>query len=325
MYRRNLDIAIAAVIAILGGLAAAKHLPGVVTIPLGIGLFFAPGYLWSEAIINQWLPGVERALISLGMAFIFPILGGFLFYGLHISLFQSAWIGLLVVLTLLGVVAVAVQRLRDVPTDPRQQQPNRRQQSPSQSGAVALNSFVFGVAGLIAIGAVAYSVKSAEDQKFPGFTQLSMTQAVDNTAAQNLGVLSNNPTAQASAAEEENALQQSATQAHLYVANHEGVPEQYVLKLLLNGKVSKTYPIILNDGQSWQQTVAWTMNSPMLVDLYLSPNTTKPNYYTDNGVCYSSLTLLPTVLRSEGKVCPGGAANPVTPVKPTSTAKPTTR
>ena len=35
MYRnRNLDIAIAAVIAILGGLAAAKHLPGQITIPL---------------------------------------------------------------------------------------------------------------------------------------------------------------------------------------------------------------------------------------------------------------------------------------------------
>ena len=61
MYRyRNLDIAIATVVAILGGLAAAKQLPGQVTIPLGLGLFFAPGYLWSEAILTQRLPGIER-------------------------------------------------------------------------------------------------------------------------------------------------------------------------------------------------------------------------------------------------------------------------
>jgi hypothetical protein len=42
MYRRNLDIALAAIIAILGGLAAAAKLPGTATIPLGVGLFFAP-------------------------------------------------------------------------------------------------------------------------------------------------------------------------------------------------------------------------------------------------------------------------------------------
>src|SRR6202035_5863233 len=166
MYRnRNLDIAIAAVIAVLGGLAAAKHLPGQVTIPLGVGLFFAPGYLWSEAILTQRLPGLERTLTTLGMALILPILGGFLFYGLHIPLFRSSWIGLLVVLTLLGVVAVAVQRLRQVPVDERQQR-RPSQQPPSRNGLV-LHSFIFGLAGVIALGAVAYSVKSAEAEKFP--------------------------------------------------------------------------------------------------------------------------------------------------------------
>src|SRR6185312_7249276 len=145
MYRtRNLDIAIAAILAILGGLAAAKNMPGQVTIPLGAALFFAPGYLWSEAILSQRLPGIERAMTTVGMALIFPILGGFLFYGLHIPLFKSSWIGLLVVLTLLGVVAVAVQRLRESPVDERRQQQGRNQQPPRQSGSVALHSFVFG-------------------------------------------------------------------------------------------------------------------------------------------------------------------------------------
>jgi hypothetical protein len=299
MYRnRNLDIAIAAVIAILGGLAAAKHLPGQVTIPLGVGLFFAPGYLWSEAILTQRLPGLERTLTTLGMALILPILGGFLFYGLHIPLFKSSWIGLLVVLTLLGVVAVAVQRLRDVPVDERQQR-RPSQQAPRRNGLV-LHSFIFGLAGVIAIGSVAYSVKSAEAEKFPGYTMLWMTPVVDNSAAQNTAILSNNPAAQAQAANDEDTLQQNATQGHLGVTNHQGVPEQYELKLLVNGKLTGNWAITLNDGQSWQKTIAWhTTNYAMLADLYLLPNTTTPFHYVNNGACISNIKLLPTVLKVE--------------------------
>ncbi len=307
MYRnRNLDIAIATIIAVLGGLAAAKQLPGQITIPLGIGLFFAPGYLWSEAILNQWLPGVERALTSVGMALIFPILGGFLFYGLHIPLFRSSWIGLLVVLTLLGVVAVAVQRLRQPPAvrrPPRpvsQQSPRRGDQPPPRrGGSIALHSSIFGLAGLIAIGAVAYSVKSAEAQKFPGYTMLSMTPVVDNALAQNIALLSNNLAAQNQAAEVQDTLQGKATQAHLYVADHQGVPEQYELKLLQKGKVVKTWPITLNDGQSWQVTVAWTTNYSVIADLYLLPNTSTPLHYVNNGACVSSPNPLPLALRAE--------------------------
>jgi hypothetical protein len=305
MYRRNLDIAIAATIAILGGLAAAKHLPGQVTIPLGVGLFFAPGYLWSEAILTQRLPGLERTLTTLGMALILPILGGFLFYGLHIPLFRSSWIGLLVVLTLLGVVAVAVQRLRDVPVDERQQR-RPSQQAPRRNGLV-LHSFIFGLAGVIAIGSVAYSVKSAEAEKFPGYTMLWMTPVVDNSAAQNTAILSNNPTAQAQAANDEDTLQQNATQGHLGVTNHQGVPEQYELKLLVNGKLTGNWSITLNDGQSWQKTIVWhTTNYAMLADLYLLPNTTTPFHYVNNGACISNIKLLPTVLKVEDP-CDGKA------------------
>jgi hypothetical protein len=306
MYRRNLDIAIAAVIAILGGLAAAKHMSGQVTIPLGLGLFFAPGYLWSEAILNQRLPGVERVLVSVGMALIFPILGGFLFYGLHISLFKSAWIGLLVVLTLLGVVAVAVQRLRDAP-GARGPQRAGQQQAPRPGGPVVLHSLVFGLAGLIAIGSVVYSVKSADAEKFAAYTALSMPPVVDNTAAQNIAALSNNPTAQATAATDENTLQAAATRAHLVVTNHQGVAEQYQLVLRRKGKVASTWKITLSDGQTWQTTIARTTsaNSPktadtsMLADLYLLPNTTKPYRYVTNGSCVSNLKLYPAALRSE--------------------------
>jgi hypothetical protein len=298
MYRtRNLDIAIAAILAILGGLAAAKNMPGQVTIPLGTALFFAPGYLWSEAILSQRLSGIERAMTTVGMAFIFPILGGFLFYGLHIPLFKSSWVGLLVVLTLLGVVAVAIQRLRGVPV--AQPQQPRRTQPPRQGGPVVLHSFIFGLAAVVGLGAVAFSVKNAEAQKFPGYTALSMTQVVDNPAAKNAANLSDNPTAQATQQEAANSLQPKATKAHLVVTNHQGVPEQYLLKLLQKGKVTNTWNITLDNGQTWHKTIAWTTNYSMLADLYLLPNTSTPVQYVHNGVCVSNIKTLPTVLRAE--------------------------
>jgi hypothetical protein len=299
MYRnRNLDIAIAAIVAILGGLAAAKNMPGQVTIPLGAALFFAPGYLWSEAILSQRLPGIERAMTTVGMAFIFPILGGFLFYGLHIPLFKSSWVGLLVVLTLLGVVAVAIQRLRGVPVG-QQQQPRRTQPPPRQGGPVVLHSFIFGLAAVVGIGAVAFSVKNAEAQKFPGYTMLSMTAVVDNAAAKNAANLSDNPTAQNAEQEAANSLQPKATQAHLVVTNHQGVPEQYLLKLLQKGKVTNTWNITLDDGQTWHKTIAYTVNYSMLADLYRLPNTSTPVHYVNNGVCVSNIKTLPAVLRAE--------------------------
>jgi hypothetical protein len=163
-----------------------------------------------------------------------------------------------------------------------------------------LHSVVFGLAGLIAIGSVAYSVKSAEAEKFPGYTMLWMTPVVDNSAAQDIALLSNNLAAQAQAAMEEDTLQGKATQAHLGVTNHQGVPEQYELKLLRKGKVTNTWPITLNDGQSWQMTIAWSTNNyAMLADLYLLPNTTTPFHYVDNGGCVSNIKLLPTLLRAE--------------------------
>lgn len=284
MYsHRNLDIALATIVAILGGLAAAKHMPGQVTIPLGVGLFFAPGYLWSEAILSQPLPGFERAMTSAGMALVFPIIGGFLFYGLHIPLFKSAWVGMLVVLTLLGVVAVAIQRLREAPAGrQRQQRPRRGRQQPLQGGLV-LNSFVFGLAGLIGIGAIAYSVKSAEAQKFSAYTGLWTAPVVNDSALLNLHALAGNATAQETAAEAENANQPKVTQASILVVNHQGVAEQYRLNLLTKGKVTKTWNFTLNDGQSWHQTIPWTYKYSMVTALYMLPNLSKYVACDDNG------------------------------------------
>jgi uncharacterized membrane protein len=289
MYRRNLDILLAAATALAGGAAFAAHLPGAVQIVLGVALYFAPGYLWSEAILSHRLDPTERLLTTGGLSLILPILGGFLFYALHIPLFRADWVGLLVVLTLLGVVAVAVQRLREVPPDPRMdprdpraqrdprgQRGNGRQQPARNSGLSALNALVWGVAGVVALGAVAFSVKNAEAQKYSGYTMLWLT-----------GLPAGHPA---------NVV---PTQASLGVTNHQGVAEQYQLKFLEKGKVTATWTFTLSDGQSWVRTVAYTANNAEAANLYLLPNVKTPYRQVNNGVTPRKATATPTPTKTK--------------------------
>jgi hypothetical protein len=266
MYRRHLDILIAGATALAGGAAFAAHLPSAVQIVLGVALFFAPGYLWSEAILSHRLPPDERLLTTAGLSLILPILGGFLFYALRIPLLRPAWVGLLVVLTLLGVVAVAVQRLREVPTDPRLDPNAQRRGKPAGKGGVpALNAVIWAVAGAVAIGSVAFSVKNAEAQKYPGYTMLWLTR-----------------------------IKATPREASLGVTNHQGVAEQYELKFLTNGKVTTTWNFTLSDGQSWGRTVAYTMTSALAANLYLMPNTSTPYRQVGNGVVPTKPSATPT-------------------------------
>jgi hypothetical protein len=263
MYRRrlNLDIFIAGGTALLGGAAYVAKVPGPLQVVLGIALFFAPGYLWSEAILSQRMPGLDRVLTSAGMTLILPIIGGFLFYALRIPLFKGDWVGMLVVLTLLGVVAVAIQRLRGVPEDqePPYEEP-RRGPEPPNPWRSPVNLSVYGLAGLVALGAIGFSVKNAEAQKEPGYTTLSMTQ-----------------------------VRGSTTQGDLYVANFQGVTEHYQLKLLTTkGKVTKvtSWPITLDNGKTWDKKIAYTAayGTPTITaNLYLLPDTTTVYRNANNG------------------------------------------
>jgi uncharacterized membrane protein len=254
MYRWNLDIFVAGATGLLGGAAYALHVPEALQVIFGIALFFAPGYLWSEAILSQRLTGLERVITTAGLSLILPILGGFLFYGLHIPLFRSAWVGMLVVLTLLGVVAVSIVRLREQPAEaPSKPRPD---QPPKQRKLPVLNAFIYGIAGVIALGSVAFSVNRAEAEKYPGYTMLGMTT-----------------------------LKGDAAKASLDVTNHQGVTEHYRLKLLDKGKVTSTWNLKLADGQTWATTVAYTekQNYSIVANLYLLPDTSKPYRTVDNG------------------------------------------
>jgi uncharacterized membrane protein len=254
MYRWNLDIFVAGATGLLGGAAYVIHVPEALQVIFGIALFFAPGYLWSEAILSQRLTGLERVMTTAGLSLILPILGGFLFYGLHIPLFRSAWVGMLVVLTLLGVVAVSIVRLREQPAEAPQKP--RPDQPPKQRKLPVLNAFIYGIAGVIALGSVAFSVNRAEAEKYPGYTILGMPPPKNDAAKTSLGV-----------------------------TNHQGVTENYRLELLDKGKLTKTWNFTLANGQAWATTVAYSVkqNYSIVANLYLLPDTSKPYRTVDNG------------------------------------------
>jgi uncharacterized membrane protein len=275
LYQKNLDIFIAGAVGLLGGAAYVAHVPAAVQVVLGIALFFAPGYLWSEAILSQRMPAIERAMATAGMSLIFPILGGFLFFGLGIPLFRSAWVGLLVVLTLLGVVAAAVQRLRDEQPDPRAEHDPRSGPGPGQpaprSKSPLLHAFIYGIAAVIGLGTVAFSVRSANEQATGGFTMMWLTGTPPYVLP-----------AQATPATVTPAL---PTKASLGVTNHEGNPELYELVLHKKGKVAKTWKFTLANGQTWQQVIAYTTQQgySMVADLYKMPDTKDVYRMVDNG------------------------------------------
>jgi hypothetical protein len=127
-----------------------------------------------------------------------------------------------------------------------------------------MNLTVYGLAVLVGLGAVAFSVKNAEAEKEPGYTTLSMSQ-----------------------------VRGSTTKGDLYVANYQGTTEKYTLKLLrttTKGKVkttkTTTYNITLNNGESWDRTIAYSAapETPVITaNLYLLPDTTKVYRTADNG------------------------------------------
>ena len=98
------------------------------------------------------------------------------------------------------------------------------------------------------------SVVSAEAQKYPGYTDLTMTPIKKEPAKASLGVL-----------------------------NEQGGTTRYRLKLMRKGKVISTWNLTLANGQSWQITVPYTLKNSQVADLYLLPDVSHPYRYADNG------------------------------------------
>jgi hypothetical protein len=248
-YRNSLDLVAAAVVALLASAAVAAHLPTPATVVLGVCLFFAPGYVWSEVILSHRLPGVERVAVAAGVSLLVPIFGGFICYGAGVPLHRPAWVGILATATITGVVAAAIQR-RIQRGAPPQDQPRRAR----GRGLPVLHTLVFAAAALIAVAAIGLSVVSAEAQKYPGYTQLGMAVIKDDPGKANLSVL-----------------------------NEQGGTERYLLKLLIKGKVISTSDLTLANGQSQQFTIPYTLKNSEVADLYELPDVSHVYRYADNG------------------------------------------
>jgi hypothetical protein len=215
-------------------------------IVFGIGLFAAPGYVWSDVFLSPGATALERIGVATGLALIVPILGGLALFAAGIPLHRASWVGLLAGITIVGAAVMAIQRRAAEPSVPSQR---------AKRGRLAVwHAVAFGAATAIAVGAVALAVVSADTQKYPGYTQLSLSPLQDKPVTASLGV-----------------------------TNQQGSTLQYRLVLLRKGRVSASWNFTLADGQTWRRTIPFTDKYLIAADLYRLPDLSHPYRNVGNG------------------------------------------
>jgi hypothetical protein len=240
MSRGNKDLWVTFTVAVLACAAAALRAPVAVTAVLGLVLFAAPGYLLGQLLAGSGRPALERLAVSAGLALCVPVIGGLLLYLARLPLNRSSWLGLLAGVTLVADVLLFVRRRQDRAasgaTGPR---PGRGSAGwRPQLGQAA----VFGLAVLVAAGAVALAREGASVQRYPGFTQLWLVPDT-HTHALSLGV-----------------------------ANDEGATTRYQLVVLHNGRRQPARKLTLRNGQVWRLSLRFTTN--VTAHLYRQPDFT---------------------------------------------------
>jgi hypothetical protein len=239
MNRKNLDLVIAGGIAALGCVAAALHAPTALTIVLGAGLIAVPGYLWSEVLLKRGGPVFERVMIGTGIALMLPIFGGLGMYAVGISLYRTAWLGLLAGGTVVGIVVLAIVRRNSEPPAPGTR-------SKIKINLPVRHALIYGAAAVFAVATIFIAVISSDNQSQPGYTQLWMAP-VKNEAVASLGV-----------------------------NNQQGGTVVYRLQLLKKGKISATWNLTLTNGQTWQRDIPYTSKYSLAAKLYRLPNLSDP-------------------------------------------------
>jgi hypothetical protein len=271
MNRDNLDCAATVAVAAAECAAFAAHAPSPVTIILGLGLFAAPGYLWSTVILRRRPATLEGIAVASILALIVPIAGGLALYAAGIRLHAGVWVGFFAAATVIGSVVLAIQRRRAEPTEaaaaaePAAAEPLAAAERVSQAPAAPRSAgaeqrriphaAAFAAAAVIAAGAVGLAVYGAQAQQYPGYTQLWLTPHQDT----------------------------SSEDASLGVTNQQGGPVRYRLVLLDKNHVRDTWNFTLANGQTWQQTVPYTRTYGIAADLYKMPELSEPYREVDNG------------------------------------------
>ena len=251
MYRKNLDLVATVSIAIVDILLTllpvhVKIMQLLIALPL---VFFVPGYLITEALFQKrqtalrlqtasfLSPGVPRPLdiweyitYGIGLSIAIDIVGGFLLNLIPIGLVTVSWTALLGMLAIVFSLVVATQRFY-----------RRRWDVGSTSQVLRIRLSLmqvslFGAAGVIVVLAVLFSINSAQQQPYPGFTQFWMTPVRQNSCKVQLGI-----------------------------RNFEGTSMTYRVNMEVNGTTLKTWiPIVLDAQQQWSQLVPITLPSTKL-------------------------------------------------------------
>ncbi len=237
--RRHADLWVTAAAAVLACTSAFFPAPVEVTSVLGIALLAAPGYLLGQLIFGSRAGGLERLVVSAGLALCVPILGGLLLSVMRVPLNRAAWLGLAAGTTLLADLAVLLRRgiSRSAPDSrrPEIKRPSVRQLAP------------FAAAALIAIGALGLARAGAAVQHYPGFTQLWLAHPDKSASTGNLGV-----------------------------SNHEGRAMRYRLVLLHDGQLYRSWNLTLANGQTWRLSPAFSSRYAISADLYKVPDLSRP-------------------------------------------------
>lgn len=198
----------------------------------------ALGYLVAAALhpsgVLSW---TERALWSAGLAMVAVTADGFFLDGSGLGLHRGSWIATLAVLTL-GAGWAAWWRQRDA---------NLTRQThllPFRLGAIPRRAALFGIAALMAGGALWISQSSAASvARQPAFTQLWLTRDTPGV-----------PTGD----------------ALLGVRSDEHATTTYLLQLSRDATPSGTWTLRLHPGQQWETTIPAPSGQIIVASLYRS-------------------------------------------------------
>ena len=246
MHRKRLAVIVAAAATVIPLVALIAGLPSPLMVPLGIALFVAPGFVWSEVLLTPSVSSLARVAVVAALAMILPTLGGLALYATGVVLHRGAWVALLAGLSIAGVVTLMAQRGGDDAAESG---------SHSSWRHLPLRHVVtFALAALVAMGAVAVAILGANIQKYPGFTQMWMSPSDRGSVTASLGV-----------------------------TNRQGSTTRYRLVLLRRGRVSATWTLTLANDQTWRRIISFSDRYLIAADLYRLPDLARPYRNVDNG------------------------------------------
>jgi hypothetical protein len=244
MRSSQADVVVTAAVAVLAIDTAVAPSPVWATAVVGFALFVSCGYLLGQVLFGSRISGLERVVVCGGLALAVPVLGGLVLYFSGVLLNRTAWLVLMVGITLVCDVVLYVCRRAGL-AEPFEMPHVTWRGSP-------LHVVAFGVAVLLVAGALAVAEEGVAHQSKPRFTQLWLSPQRDDASVGNLGV-----------------------------TNDQGAATQYRLVLLRRGKVSDTWNFTLADGQTWTRNVQLTSKYTITANLYRMPDLTQPYRYVN--------------------------------------------